>query len=160
LVDAYERAQIDREQWPLTMMGEGPLRKLMVYAIEKRGIPGVRVLGFVDEETKTREIQNARWLVAPPNTKEDFGLTPIEARSLGVPCIVTRDGGIPEAGGKQALICEPDDPDALARLLEQAARMSEAEYADRSHRTKAELASELEPMDFYAREFRRMAHRG
>jgi hypothetical protein len=77
-----------------------------------------------------------------------------------VPCIVTRDGGIPEAGGQQALICEPANPPALARLLEQAAAMSEAEYAERARRTKAELATELEPTDFYAREFRRMAHRG
>jgi hypothetical protein len=38
--------------------------------------------------------------------------------------------------------------------------MSEEEYADRSRRTMAELATELEPMEFYAREFRRMAHRG
>jgi glycosyltransferase involved in cell wall biosynthesis len=159
LVDAYAQAQLDREQWPLTMMGEGPLRKLIEYAIEKRGIAGVRVLGFVDEETKTREIQNARWLVAPPNTMEDFGLTPIEARSLGVPCIVTRDGGIPEAAGKHALICEPADPAALARLLEQAAAMGEVEYAERARRTKAELATELEPMEFYANEFRRIARR-
>jgi glycosyltransferase involved in cell wall biosynthesis len=101
LVDAYAQARIDRQEWPLTLMGEGPLRKIIEYAIDKRGIAGARVLGFVDEETKTREIQNARWLVAPPNTREDFGLTPIEARSLGVPCIVTRDGGIPEAGGNR-----------------------------------------------------------
>jgi glycosyltransferase involved in cell wall biosynthesis len=37
-------------------------------------------------------------------TREDFGLTAVEARNLGVPCIITRDGGLPEAGGKQALI--------------------------------------------------------
>ncbi|MEP6956623.1 MAG: glycosyltransferase family 4 protein, partial [Chthoniobacterales bacterium] len=157
LVDAYAQARIDHAQWPLTMMGDGPLRRLIEYAIEKRGITNVRVLGFVDEATKTQEIQGARWMVVPPNTKEDFGLTAVEARHLGVPCIITRDGGLPEAGGSQALICEPDDPAALAQLLEQAAAMSEPEYAERAQKTRAELATELEPMEFYARELRRIA---
>jgi glycosyltransferase involved in cell wall biosynthesis len=160
LVDAYAQAQIDPTQWPLTLMGEGPLRSLIEYAIQKRAITGVRVLGFVDEATKTREIQNARWMVVPPNTTEDFGLTAVEARHLGVPCIITRDGGLPEAAGRQALICEPADPAALARLLEAAAAMSEAEYAERASRTREELATELEPIEFYAREFRRLAQRG
>ena len=35
--------------------------------------------------------------------------------------------------------------------------MSEAEYAERATRTREELASELEPIEFYAREFRRIA---
>ena len=66
---------------------------------------------------------------------------------------------MPEAGGKQALICEPNDPAALAKLLEQGARMSEAEYVERAERTRAELATELEPMDFYARSYRRILRR-
>lgn len=157
LVDAYAMAKLDREKWPLTLMGDGPLRKIMEYAIEKRGIGGTRVLGFVDEATKTSEIQNARWIVVPPNTREDFGLTPIEARSLGVPAIITRDGGLPEAGGRQALICEPNNPAELAKLLEQAAAMSETEYATRAMRTREELGAELEPLEFYAKSYRRLA---
>lgn len=157
LVDAYAQARLDREKWPLALLGEGPLRRLIEYAIQKRGVAGVRVLGFVDEAMKTAEIQNARWIVVPPNTKEDFGLTAVEARHLGVPCIITRDGGLPEAGGRQALICEPNDPAALAQLLEQAAAMSETEYAERAMRTREELATELEPMEFYAQAYRRLA---
>jgi glycosyltransferase involved in cell wall biosynthesis len=101
-------------------------------------------------------MKTARWVVVPPNTREDFGLTAVEARHLGVPCIITRDGGLPEAGGRQALICEPNDVTGLARLLEQAAQMGEAEYAERAQRTRAELATELEPMEFYARTYRRI----
>ncbi len=156
LVDAYELAQLDRARWPLVLMGDGPMRSLIEYAIKKRGIEGIEMLGFIDPETKTERMQHARWMVVPPNTKEDFGLTAIEARHLGVPCIITRDGGLPEAGGAQALICEPNDPPALAKLLEQAAAMSESEYVERATRTREELAAELEPIEFYAREFRRM----
>jgi glycosyltransferase involved in cell wall biosynthesis len=159
LVDAYAAAEIDRDRWPLTLMGDGALRSLIEYAIAKRGISGIRVLGFVDEATKSSEIQNARWIVVPPNTREDFGLTAIEARHLGVPCIITRDGGLPEAGGPQALICEPANPAALAQLLERAAAMSEAEYAERAAKTRDELQRELEPIEFYARSYRRLLGR-
>ena len=156
LLDAYAMAQLDREKWPLVLMGDGPLRSLIEYAIKKRGVTGIEVLGFIDPATKTERMKNARWMVVPPNTREDFGLTAVEARNLGVPCIITRDGGLPEAGGRQALVCEPNDPPALAKLLEHAAAMSEAEYVERATRTREELASELEPIEFYAREFRRM----
>jgi len=156
LLDAYARAKLDREKWPLVLMGDGPLRSLIEYAIERRGVTGIQVLGFVDEVMKAQQMKNARWVVVPPNTREDFGLTAIEARSLGVPCIITRDGGLPEAGGRQALICEPGDVGGLAQLLEQAARMSEPEYAERARRTRQELATELEPMEFYARAYRRI----
>ena len=156
LVDAYAMAELDRKKWPLVLMGDGPLRSLIDYAIQRRGLSGIRVLGFVDEETKAQQMKNARWVVVPPNTREDFGLTAVEARHLGVPCIITRDGGLPEAGGKQALICEPADPVGLARLLEQASRMSEAEYAERAEFTREELGSELEPIEFYARAYRRI----
>ena len=155
LVDAYALAKLDREKWPLVLMGEGPLRSLIEYAIQKRGISGVTILGFVDEATKTARMKNARWVVVPPNTREDFGLTAVEARHLGVPCIITRDGGLPEAGGKQALVCEPNNPRALAELLEQAAEMPENEYVERATRTRDELATELEPMEFYAAAYRR-----
>jgi glycosyltransferase involved in cell wall biosynthesis len=156
LLDAYAQAKLDREKWPLVLMGDGPLRSLIEYAIQRRGVAGIHVLGFVDEETKAQQMKKARWVVVPPNTREDFGLTAVEARHLGVPCIITRDGGLPEAGGRQALICEPADVAGLARLLEQAAQMGEAEYAERARRTRDELATELEPMEFYARAYRRI----
>jgi glycosyltransferase involved in cell wall biosynthesis len=136
------------------LMGDGALRATIESEIARRGIYNVRTTGFVDETTKTLRMKNARWVVVPPNTNEDFGLTAVEARRLGVPCIITHDGGLPEAGGRQALMCEPGDARALANLLEQAAKMSEAEYAERADRTRQELTDELEPIDFYARAYR------
>ena len=159
LVEAYAQADLDRANWPLVLMGDGPLREAITADIQTREIQGIRVTGFIDEATKTQNMRTARWMVVPPNTREDFGLTAVEARNLGVPCIITRDGGLPEAGGKQALICEPGDAAALTKLLEQAAAMSETEYAERATKTREELAGELEPLDFYPRAFRQLLHR-
>jgi glycosyltransferase involved in cell wall biosynthesis len=110
----------------------------------------------VDEEQKAEVIRNSRWLVAPPHTREDLGLTPIEARSVGVPSIITRDGGLPEAAGSQALVCEPHDVAGLARLLQQAATMDETEYERRAEICRHELETFLRPMSFYTEQFRQL----
>jgi glycosyltransferase involved in cell wall biosynthesis len=156
LIEAYAQAELDRDLWPLLLIGDGPLRPSIQANIEKRQIRGIQLTGFVDDATKASHMQSARWAVVPPNTKEDLGLTAIEARSLGVPCIITRDGGLPEAAGHQALICEPNDPIGLARLLEQATRMNETEYIERSNRTRDELQGELVPLEFYAKAYRQV----
>ena len=51
-------------------------------------------------------------MVTPPHTKEDLGLTPLEARSVGVPCIASRDGGVQETAGKHSLLCKPGDAES------------------------------------------------
>jgi glycosyltransferase involved in cell wall biosynthesis len=88
-------------------------------------------------------------MVTPPHTDEDLGLTPIEARHVGVPCIITRDGGLPEAGGAHALICEPRDVEGLRERLEEAAAMDPAAYAAVADATQRELMEYLQPMSLY-----------
>lgn len=157
LIEAYRRARLDPVRWPLALLGTGPLYPEIVNALETQPVAGVKILGFVDEEHKADLIRTSRWLVAPPNTREDLGLTPIEARSVGVPSIITRDGGLPEAAGSQALICEPGDIVGLTQILQQAASMDEAEYARRSEVCRQELESFLVPMSFYADQYRQLA---
>ena len=157
MVAAYARAKIDREVCPLVLIGDGPLRAAIEADIARRALSSVQIPGFVDETTKSQRMKDSRWVVVPPHTNEDFGLTAIEARSLGVPCIITRDGGLPEAGGAQALICEPRDVEGLATMLERAAEMSADEYARRARDTREELKSELTPMSFYADAYRRLS---
>jgi glycosyltransferase involved in cell wall biosynthesis len=159
LIDAYLQADIDRESWPLTLIGDGPLRPAIETKVRKHGLVDVKMPGFVDDVTKSDYMKNARWIVVPPHTNEDLGLTALEGRNLGVPCIISRDGGLPEAGGSQALVCEPRDPAGLARLLEWAAAMSLDEYVNRAERTKRELVQEMVPLSFYPESYRRIVSR-
>jgi glycosyltransferase involved in cell wall biosynthesis len=149
LVTAYARANLDTPEWPLTLLGDGPLKPKIQALIRQFSLRNVIIPGFVDYETKAKYFAAARWNVAPPHTREDLGLTPIEARSVGVPSIVTRDGGLPEAAGDAALVVEPGNIAELTAALQRAAAMSEAEYLERAERSRATLKEFLLPMDFY-----------
>jgi len=149
LIAAYAQLRPDPEKWPLILMGDGPLKQKILTLLARLQLKGVELPGFLDDETKARRLASARWLVAPARTREDLGLTPIEARSVGVPVIVTRDGGLPEAGGDAALVVEPGDVIQLTDALKTAVDMSEQEYVDRGERGQKTLKEFLRPMEFY-----------
>jgi glycosyltransferase involved in cell wall biosynthesis len=149
LITAYSQAGLDNHKWPLTLLGHGPLKPKVLALIKQLGLDGVVMPGFIDDEGKAHRMASARWLVAPARTREDLGLTPIEARSLGVPVIVTRDGGLPEAGGEAALIVEPGNVQELTAALRSAATMSEEEYGQRAEQGRKSLGQFLRPWTFY-----------
>jgi glycosyltransferase involved in cell wall biosynthesis len=159
LLRAYECARIDRASWPLTIAGEGPMSVWAREYIERRAMAGVELLGFLSEEEKAERIAACMWLVAPPNTREDMGLTPIEARNVGVPAIVTRDGGLPESAGPAALLCAPGDVAGLADLLERAAAMPAEEYRRRAVLARESLRTYLRPMSDYLAIYQRVTAR-
>jgi glycosyltransferase involved in cell wall biosynthesis len=158
LVRAYALAKIRHADAPLTIIGDGPLKMMIAEVAVKSGVAAhVAMPGFVDARARDAAIRSARWLVAPAKTHEDLGLTPIEARHVGVPCIVTRDGGLPEAAGKESLLCDPGDVAGLTHCIEAAANCNEDEYVTRSERTRAELLAYLRPLSWFSDRYRVMA---
>jgi len=149
LLEAYATAGLDPEQWPLTLVGFGPLEAKADEYIKANNVRGIIRPGFVSDGERNRLIRHAKWMVTPPKTKEDLGLTPIESRHVGVPAIITRDGGVPEAGGRHSLICEPGDVAGLRKLLQQAAAMNEADYQKLCEDTYQELMEYLKPLSVY-----------
>ena len=150
LIQAYQEVDLDPDEWPLIMAGRGPLEGWAKNYISEHKLKGIHLLGFISEDAKNDQIARCKWMVTPPNTKEDMGLTPIEARHAGVPVIATRDGGIPESSGPAALLCAPGSSTELAKLLRQAAAMPEQEYSARAQKGKDSLASYLKPQSIYA----------
>ncbi len=153
LVTAYSRARLDPVQWPLVLIGDGPLKAKVQSLIQELNVQGVETPGFIDDKNKAARLASARWLVAPARTREDLGLTPIEARSVGVPVIVTMDGGLPEAGGADALVVEPGNIEELTGALTRAATMAEKEYCERAERGRTTLKDFLRPMEFYRQSY-------
>jgi len=157
LITAYATAQIDRTRWPLTLAGDGPLRPEIEQLIAKHALTNVRLVGFIGDEEKFTLMRHAKWNVAPPHTQEDLGMTPIEARYLAVPSIITRDGGLPEAAGPEALIAEPGDVASLRSRLEEAAAMPTAEYNRRALASLEQLDKFLVPLSEYHNLYRQTA---
>jgi len=149
IIKAYAQNKFNAADWPLTILGDGPLREEVMTLIKDLGLTKILLPGFINEDEKAKYISSARWLLAPALTLEDLGLTPIEARSVGVPAIVTRDGGLPESGGPAALIAEPGNVEDLARCMMIAATMDEAKYTQRGELAKRSLKDFLQPMSFY-----------
>ena len=153
LLEAYRRLSPNSEDWPLIMLGDGPLRPEVERMIARNKIEGVHLPGFVSEEERHRYTREAKWMVTPPHTKEDLGLTPLEARSVRVPCIVSEDGGVMETGGPHALRCEPGSVESLLTCLNRAVEMEENEYKRMSNLAKEGLNAYVRPLDEYADEY-------
>lgn len=153
LLLAYSRCRIDKTKWPLTLLGDGPLKTEILKLIKQEKIV-VEITGFVSDKNRNQRISRAKWMIAPPNTNEDLGLTVIEARNVKVPCIASRDGGLTEAAGPFSLFFEPGNIDELASLMEKVALLSEHEYRKLADSSFAHLRGYLKPLSLYETAYR------
>jgi glycosyltransferase involved in cell wall biosynthesis len=82
--------------------------------------PGVRMLGFVDDELLVSLYARAS-VVWVPSRYEGFAIPILEAMACGVPVVAARAGAIPEVAGDAALLAPADSPrahvDAIIALL-------------------------------------------
>jgi glycosyltransferase involved in cell wall biosynthesis len=153
LLEAYARLEANPQEWPLTMLGDGPLREEVLHTIQEKSIEGVHLPGFVSESERHRFTREAKWMITPPHTQEDLGLTPLEARSVGVPCIASTDGGVLETAGPHALFCKPGNINSLIECMKKAIQMKENRYQQLSKLTKVDLEHYVRPLDDYAKEY-------
>jgi glycosyltransferase involved in cell wall biosynthesis len=77
----------------------------------------IRYLGYVDEAAKKALISECALLVYPSHY-EGFGLPPLEAMALGVPCVVNKATSIPEIVRDEAIRIDVRDREIFARAIE------------------------------------------
>jgi glycosyltransferase involved in cell wall biosynthesis len=97
--------------------GATPAAAPWLRAISEPPLAGhVTHLGYVASERRYDLYAQASMLVLP-SYLEGFGITVLEAMTVGVPTIVSRRGALPEVAGDAAQIIEPDDPGGLAAAM-------------------------------------------
>ena len=135
-IDAF-RGRPDR----LVVVGAGPEREALMADLPDN----VRIVSGISDAELRWLYARARGLVAP--SLEDFGLTPIEANSWGLPVVARRGGGYLETvvDGRTGIFFDTLDADSLraaldraldtpwqpAVLKEHARRFGEERFADR-----------------------------
>jgi glycosyltransferase involved in cell wall biosynthesis len=107
------RATADAQPW-LERIERAPLKGL------------VRHVGYVDGSKRQALYEGARLLVQV-SFEEGFGLTVLEAMSLGVPVVAARRGSLPEVVGDAGPLVDPERPEDIAAAIAQLLR--DAEFA-------------------------------
>ncbi|OGC50261.1 hypothetical protein A2716_03565 [candidate division WWE3 bacterium RIFCSPHIGHO2_01_FULL_40_23] len=107
-IEACDRLSVD-----LLIAGEGPDRKRLEGLSSSR----VKFLGYVSDEDKRKLMVSCKALLFPQ--EEDFGITPVEAMSLGKPVVAYRGGGAVETvvEGKTGMFFYPQSSEALMDAL-------------------------------------------
>jgi glycosyltransferase involved in cell wall biosynthesis len=108
---------------PLTIIGDGPMRKWAVGFVQKHSMDQVRMAGAVSLEDVLSVLKRSSLLVFPSVWYETFGRTIIEAYSAGTPVLASDIG----AGGSlveenvTGLHFDPGNPDDLAAKVREMA---------------------------------------
>lgn len=76
----------------------------------------VELPGYVSEQQKRALFERALVFVLPSHL-EGFGLTAVEAMTMGVPVVAANRGALPETVGTAGRLVDPDDGAALAQAL-------------------------------------------
>ena len=111
LVETFKKNRL-----PLKLGGIGPeLERCRAMA---KGAKNIEFLGFVEEKKLPSLYARARCFLFP--AEEDFGLTPVEAMSFGVPVIAYDKGGATESVTKETgIFFDQQTPESLQRGIDQ-----------------------------------------
>jgi glycosyltransferase involved in cell wall biosynthesis len=101
---------------PLKIFGKGFAGfEEELLAKTKNRAQNIEFVGEVTDEEKLELMANAKAFIFS-SFDEDFGITPVEAMSMGTPVIAYRSGGVKETviEGKTGVFYEPNTPEALS----------------------------------------------
>jgi glycosyltransferase involved in cell wall biosynthesis len=117
LLDAWD--QVPRN-YPLKIVGDGPLRASLEARAKDRGLSGVTFCGRLSRDQSIATVKGARFQITPSLWYEGFPMVIVEAFACGVPVLCSRLGGMQEivADGGTGMHFSPGDAQDLARKVE------------------------------------------
>ncbi len=110
LVNAYLKSKSDFE---LHILGDGSLKENIKNMSDK----GVKYLGFLPRSKLIPEVASSLCMIAPSICGENSPLSCIEALSVGVPLIVSPNGGLPELAENCGIISPPTEKEFASALI-------------------------------------------
>jgi L-malate glycosyltransferase len=119
LVRAFKWVHEADPAMKLIIVGPGPLRDDLEQLAVSLGIrQRIELLGQKNRDEVVRLLRGCKVFVLPSRF-ETFGIVILEAMAFKKPVVATTAGGIPEIieNGKNGILVEPDNPEALAKAL-------------------------------------------
>ena len=149
--------------WRVVFVGDGPLAGRVRRQAHDLGIAERVELTGELTRSQVREVYLRSDVYVAPAYRESFGLAPLEARSVGLPVVAMRSGGVGEfvRHGVEGLLCEDDDDmaRALAELATDRLLLEAAATHNREHEPLIGWQATLDGFEAaYARAAERAEH--
>lgn len=108
-VEAFRLLRQEIQNAELVIVGAGP---------EVVG-PGITHVGYVETRTQMEELVRTCDVVIAPSRCDPFTTFVVEAMTLGVPCVVSRNTGVAElmAHGESGIVVDPLTPEIMFKEL-------------------------------------------
>jgi len=126
LLEAFGRVRMEVPNARLLVAGAYSKedKEPFVYQARREGIGGVRFVGYVPQQSKHRLLRSCDVCCVPSTGYESFGIVLLEAMAAGRPLVASDIPGYRSVltHGREGLLVEPGDPQALAVALLQLLR--------------------------------------
>lgn len=129
--------------FPLRIIGDGPLADALLERVRRLGITNVEFLGYVDHVQYERNMREAAFLIVPSLSYENFPRVVAEAFAYGVPVVASRLGSLEEIieDKGNGILFDAGDPSDLARkarwmIAQRAERQRMGSYARQAFEQK------------------------
>ena len=119
LLEAFKKILHFYPTAKLLVVGDGPLKTMLKTVSAEKGISdSVLFMGF---RRDVPQILKAMDVFVLSSVDEAFGISLIEAMYMGLPCVATNVGGIPEVvkNGSTGILVAPANSEALAKAIKE-----------------------------------------
>lgn len=119
LLKAFDLVSSEDHSYRLLIAGDGPDRKKLEDQVENEGIRGVKFLGYIDEKTKLKLLQESDLFCSPALYGESFGIVLLEAMASGCVTVAGNNSGyesVMQGPGQISLVNPKDDVEFARRL--------------------------------------------
>lgn len=133
------------------IVGDGPLKVQIVNYIERNKLHNVALEGHLTGDELSQVISQSKYIVAPSEGYETFGLNIIEGFAHGKPVIASSVGAIPEIvqDHVNGFLFPATDEESLATVIQKADQLTTEEYAVLSQRARQSVETRFGRKRYY-----------